>query len=135
MASSRIRRPTAQGFTLVELCITTTVVGILTALGVASWRGTVLRAHRAEARVALLRIQAMQELQYVNTLRYTDQLDTTTTDGGRYVLQISTSDDGQHYTARAMPMPGSTQAADAACAELSLTETGRLGGTSPECWP
>jgi type IV pilus assembly protein PilE len=134
-----------RGFTLIELCVATTIVGILTALSVTSWRTTVLRAHRAEARVALLRIQAAQERQYPDSLRYTADLELPPsaaglgiprlTDGGRYALTLAASQDGQHYLARAQPAAGSTQAMDRACTEFTLDETGRTRGSSPECWP
>ncbi len=131
-------RARQHGFTLIELCITTTIVGLLTAMGVASYRNALLRAHRNEARLALLEIHAAQERHYLTALRYTADLadlSTTTTAGSRYQLSLDTSEDGQRYTAHARPMPGSAQAADAACVTFSLGESGQRSGSSPECWP
>ena len=127
-----------RGFTLIELCITTTMVGILTAMSVASYRDAVLRARRSEARLALLEIHAAQERHYLSDMRYTEDLaslSAATTTGRRYRLSLETSADGQRYTARAVPVAGSPQAADTACREFTLGETGQRGGTSPECWP
>ncbi len=128
----------ARGFTLIELCITTMIVGLLTAMSLASYRSVLLREHRAEARLALLEIHAAQERHYLMRLRYAADLtalSATTTPGGRYRLSLDTSEDGQRYTARARPMLGSAQAADAACMTFSLGESGQRGGSSPECWP
>ncbi|MEY4760938.1 MAG: hypothetical protein RLZZ200_794 [Pseudomonadota bacterium] len=124
-----------RGFTLIELCITTTLAGLLTALGVASYRTVLLRAHRSEARIALLDIQAAQERHYLNALRYSPELEKTHSPGARYRLSIETDDAGQRYTARAVPSPDSSQAADTACTEFTLRESGQRGGSSPECWP
>ena len=134
------QRGTAQrlacGFTLIELCITTTVVGILTAVSVASYRSALLRAQRAEARLGLLGLQAALEREYLNSLRYSLPPDLPrTTPGGRYLLQLAVSADGQHFTARALPTPGTSQTADTACAAFTLTETGRTAATSADCWP
>ena len=136
---------TQRGFTLIELCITTTLVGILTAMGVASYRDALLRAHRNEARLALLEIHAAQERHYLNARRYAADLSGSATENGldlavtssgkRYQLSLDTADDGQRYIARATPAPGSAQSRDLACAEINLGESGQRGGSSPECWP
>jgi len=136
---------THRGFTLIELCITTLIVGILTAMGVASYLDVLLRAHRNEARLALLEIHAAQERHYLNAKRYAAELNGPATEDGlglagtssgkRYQLALDTSDDGQRYIARATPAPGSAQARDLACAEINLGKSGQRGGSSPECWP
>ena len=127
-----------RGFTLIELCVTTTLVGLLAATCVASYRNALLRAHRNEARLALLEIHAAQERHYLTALRYATDVATltaTVTPGGRYELSVETSEDGQRYTARARPLPGSIQANDVACMDFSLDESGARSGSSPDCWP
>jgi type IV pilus assembly protein PilE len=133
------------GFTLIETLVTTLILAILSSVAWASYRDVLLRAHRGEARAALLQLQAAQERHYLDHLRYSGQLDApprdgglglaTTTHEGRYALGLMLADDGQHYVAHARPAPGSPQAEDRHCASFSINESGETTATSQECWP
>jgi len=104
-----------------------------------------LRAHRGEARTALLQLQAAQERHYLDHLRYSGLLEAApdadglglaaTTQGGRYSLHLALADDGQHYVASARPASGSPQAADNTCGQFTITESGDTSATSAVCWP
>ena len=61
--------------------------------------------------LALLELQAAQEREYLNGLRYT-LLPTLprVTRGGRYSLSLVVSADGQHYRATAAPVPRTSAA-------------------------
>lgn len=135
----------SRGFTLVELLVALLIAAVLAALGWPSYRDVLLRAHRGEARIALLAVQAAQERHYLDHLRYTDQLDAAPesgglglaarTTGGRYLLGLALAADGQHYVAHAEAAPGSPQQADRSCAQLSIDEAGTTAATSAGCWP
>ncbi len=123
-----------RGYTLVELLACLLIVALLSAIALPGYRGVVLRAHRNEARLALLGIQAQQERDYIERHRYTDTLAATQSEGGRYELAITLSDDGQRYVARAQPHSGSDQAQDSACTLLSINESGDRTASSEACW-
>lgn len=124
----------AAGFTLIELLVALTVFAILSAIAWPGYAGIVHRAQRNDARLALLRLQHLQERHYATHLRYAGALgtagdaDTLVTsdrsDAGLYTLAVSTSEDGQRYTAIAMANPGGRQRRDEECQQLSIDQTG-----------
>jgi len=142
--SNRIALP-QRGFTLIETLTSALILAILSSIAWASYRDVLLRAHRGEARTALLQLQAAQERHYLDHLRYSGLLEAApdadglglaaTTPGGRYALRLALADDGQHYVASARPANGSPQAADNACGQFTITESGDTSATSPVCWP
>lgn len=147
------QRP-APGFTLIELLVALTVVAILSAIAWPGYAGIVHRAQRNDARLALLRLQHLQERHYATHLRYAGALGTTgdadtlatsdRSDAGLYTLTVSSSEDGQRYTAIARANPRGRQRGDSECQQLSIDQTGRRRsadaiGNSPEadvhrCW-
>jgi len=147
-------RRTAAGFTLVELLVALTVFAILSAIAWPGYAGIMHRAQRNDARLALLRLQHLQERHYATHLRYADRLgtadeaDTLVTadrsDAGLYTLAISASEDGQRYTAIALADPAGRQRRDHECRQLSIDQTGARrsaddtgnwsGGDPLRCW-
>jgi type IV pilus assembly protein PilE len=144
-ATRHCRSGATAGFTLIETMMTTLIFAILSSIAWASYGELLRRSHRGEARIALLRVHAAQERHYLDHLRYSGLLDAqpeagglglvSTTPGGRYLLELTLADDGQHYAASAQPVPGSPQAADIACARLTINESGETSATAAECWP
>ena len=134
-----------RGFTLIETLTSVLILAILSSIAWASYRDVLLRAHRGEARTALLQLQAAQERHYLDHLRYSGLLEAApdadglglaaTTQGGRYSLHLALTDDGQHYVASARPASGSPQAADNTCGQFTITESGDTSATSAVCWP
>lgn len=62
MSAHRSRaRTSQQGFTLIELVIVVAIVGILAAVAYPSYRESVLKGRRAEARAALMELMQQQE--------------------------------------------------------------------------
>jgi type IV pilus assembly protein PilE len=138
------------GFTLLELLVAMAIVALLAAVAWPGYAAIIQRAQRNDARLALLAIQHAEELHFQRFNRYTSALSAGRTDGGlgladrssagRYALGISTSDDGQHYTASATALPQGRQASDP-CAVFRIDEIGRrsaldtLGRDNTEvCW-
>lgn len=123
------------GFTLVELMVVLVIVAILSAVAWPGYGAILQRAHRGEARQALMRLQHLQETHYATHLRYAARLggesDPETlpaaqfSDNGSYLLSVRASEDGQRFTAVARASPGGRQARDADCLWLSVDETGQ----------
>ena len=124
-----------RGYTLVELLVCLLIVALLSGIALPGYRSVVLRAHRNEARLAWLGIQARQEHDYLELHRYTDALSASQSEGGRYELGITVTDDGQRYVASATPRRSSDQAQDRDCTLLSINESGDRTASSAACWP
>jgi type IV pilus assembly protein PilE len=142
-----------RGFSLIELLITVAVAAVIVAVAIPSYRNYVMRASRADATGALLRLAANQERFYLanNTYAGDDQmadappagLGISGTERGFYELEIAPHADGLQvgYTATATAVAGEDQAADVDCAVFSVNEQGLRkaedsGGTdnTERCW-
>lgn len=143
------------GVTLVELLAVMAVVAILATLAYPSFLKATQRAHRLDARLALQRIQYLQERHYAEHLRYAERLGGESgaadalamperTDSGSYVLSVTAGGDGQSFVALAAASHGGRQASDSDCQQFAVDEAGRrrsadAGGTwtgtdMHRCW-
>jgi type IV pilus assembly protein PilE len=133
-----------RGFTLLELLICMVIAGLLATIALPSWRGLVLRVHRSDATAALYALAAAQERYRLVHGRYADAaapappvgLGLGLSERGWYGLEVESSSPSR-FTASARAVPGSPQAADAACRILTIDETGKRGSVPepPEtCW-
>jgi type IV pilus assembly protein PilE len=124
------------GFTLIELLVAMAIVAILSALAWPGYGAIVQRAQRTDARLALLGMQHLQERHYATHLRYAARLGDTPdaetlatparSQGGHYLLSVTTSGDGQHFTAVARAASSDGQRRhDPGCEQLSVDEIGR----------
>jgi len=124
-----------RGVTLTELLIAMLIVALLTAAAWPGYGSVLQRTYRNDARIALLRIQHLQERHYAQHLRYASALgahaDAMTlvaaisSDGGHYTLSLSASGDGQQFTAMATAREDGRQHRDLSCRRLSVDETGQ----------
>ena len=134
------------GLTLIELMVVLLIVGILAAVAVPSYRQYVIRAHRTEAKTALLRLAANQERHYLQNNTYTDDLallgfGTGVSDNGVYTLSVPIADTTT-YQAIAVPTPGGglsdiDMSQDEACARFTIDTAGQRGAfPDPDgtCW-
>ncbi len=78
MKSGQTRKSRVRGFSLIELLIVVSIVGILVAFALPSYTQYMVRAGRTEASATLLAVMERQEQYYRNNLSYT----TTLTDLG-----------------------------------------------------
>ena len=131
------------GMTLIELMIVVLIIGILAAIAYPSYRQTVIKSNRTEAKVAMM--QAAQALEkcftrfgaYDNpgcaTFDDIGDADGKTTETEKYVLSFSEVSDVA-FTLRATPLGG--QAADTVCGNLELDQSGKraAGGDVKTCW-
>ncbi len=139
-------RRQSQGVTLLELMIVAVIVGILAIVAVPSYRQYVMRAHRAEAKTALMRLATNQERFYLQNNTYTDDLVALgfvggVSDQGVYTLAVPVADTDT-FQANAVPTPGggtngTSQVADVECASFSINAQGvRAAAPDPNtvCW-
>jgi len=147
------------GFTLVELMIVVTVVGILASVAVPSYTDYITRANRQAAQQVLMRVNTAQEQYFMDNKTYV----TTLADLSYGAWAIGVDADGDvvafgdadmkyavavananatasgtvvSYEARAFPW-GAQQARDSDCNVLILSSTGEesaTGAEADECW-
>lgn len=134
-----------QGFTLVELLIAMAVAAILAAIAYASYTAYMQRAHRSEAKTALLQDAAILERNFTTANRYDQDSGGTPTSGllitqvpasGTQVYQILVNNIGQQsFTLTAQPM-GSMANDDCGSFTLDNVGTQNVTGTATvaDCW-
>lgn len=128
-----------RGFTLIDLMITVTIVGILAAIAFPSYTDSVRKSRRAEAVVALNSLQLAQEKWRANNLSYAGLNElgiSASTESGYYTLAI-TNPTATAYTATATATSKGSQNADTGCTPLTVNQNGPVYGTSPNqrgCW-
>jgi type IV pilus assembly protein PilE len=137
-----------RGITLIELMTVIVIVSILASLAIPAYTQYMKRAHRAEAKTALLENSQFLERNFTVTNSYA-------TDGGgdeiseaslpvrqspkegasaKYDIQIE--NDATSYTLSAVPREGSRMEDDS-CGTLTLTNTGvkdSTKGDAQTCW-
>lgn len=138
----RIDRPRPpHGFTLVELCVVMTLVGLGVVAVWPSFQESLLRSRRADGIVALQRLQMAQEsfraLQgfYAPQLHNLGSAGAAISSDGQYRIEMQ-RDGAESYLARAVPREGSAVAADSRCGVLQLRVQGGLTQLLPStrCW-
>lgn len=141
---SEIRTPrqkrSQHGFTLIELMIVVSIVGILVAIALPRYEEYVQRTHLANAKNALLQTAQWMERSATAQGFYPPAAavppGVLTVEGDRYrTVTVVVSVDGANYTATAAPKGSQI---NNGCGSLTLTQSGARGrsGTLPvsECW-
>lgn len=138
------------GFTLIELMIVVTIMGILAAIAYPSYTQYVTRGKRSEGRAFLMDAAARQERRYSDNNQYTATIGA----GGLGIgdpaqcTQAGVQSENCHYTLTITGVAGTNQDytltatptfADAECGALTLNKAGvrTEGGTAAnvnDCW-
>ncbi len=131
------------GFTLIELMITVTIIGIVAAIAYPAYNQYVLRTHRQEGKDFLQKIANKQELYFASNNTYTIDLtqlgypaDPAISEHNYYSVAVDNPSVAcpiatcYSLTATAI----GSQARDATCPTLTLTSSGRKTAPDPECW-
>jgi len=135
------RRSRSSGFSLLELMIAVGIVGILASVALPSYRTSIVRAKRSEARTAMLDAAQFMQRFYAANNRYDTavlptNLQRSPAQGTQvYTIRIASGVTRTAYTLEAVPQ--GTMAGDK-CGNLSITSTGVRGKTGTEtlerCW-
>ena len=138
-------RSMQRGFTLIELMIVVTIVGLLAAVAIPGYGQYIRRAHRSEGMAALSGLAAAEERYYLSNNTYTTDIAgdlklSTTTEHGYYQMKV-TAADASAFAAIAVPASGSSQLDDTDCQEFSLNSAGSRtsknaasGDSTATCW-
>lgn len=136
-----------RGFTLIELMVSVAITAIIATVAVTSYTSFILKAHRAEAKSALLDLASLEE-RYLST---NNTYSITPTDlgyagaawpasgilvgSGYYVVQLptvvapavaagATPATPASFSITAIPAPGNQQVNDTACQSFTVTSAG-----------
>ena len=138
-------RAMQRGFTLIELMIVVTIIGLLAAVAIPGYGQYVRRAHRSEGMAALSALAAAQEKFYLSNNTYTTDITgdlkmSDVTEHGYYTLKV-TAADAAAFTAIAAPGSSSPQLEDTDCQVFTVNSAGSRtstnassGDSTADCW-
>lgn len=127
------------GFTFIEIAVALAVSALLAAFALPAMEGRMTAARRADATLALERVQLAQERYRALHGLYSDDAAalgvSLLSPEGLYALTLRTGP-ADSYAAVAQPSMGSVQGNDAECAEISLQVVQGFAtpGPSRRCW-
>ncbi len=124
-----------RGVTLIELITVMVVVAILASIAIPTYRNYLLRAHRSDAKAALLQVQTAEEKFLLQQNTYTANVTAAAPNGlgllaksesSYYDIGVALTNVGgvPGYTITAAPAAGGGQADDTKCASFTLNEQG-----------
>lgn len=126
------------GFTLIELMMALTIVGLIMAVAIPAYQSSLLKSRRGEARGALMDLANRMEKYYMENNSYANATvagvgaSATTAPNGYYTLAI-TAQSASAFTLVATPV-----STDSGCATFSLNSAGAKSftgtGTHSDCW-
>jgi type IV pilus assembly protein PilE len=144
-------RADTRGFTLVELMVVIVIVSILMAIAIPSYKNSIRKSRRTDAKTALLDLAGREERFFSTNGAYTNVAANLgypgwgagfAFGGGYYtmaqpVFGAGTAATVATFALQADPVAGSDQAKDTACASFRLNSTGvqsASGTATTDCW-
>jgi type IV pilus assembly protein PilE len=131
-------RTRASGFTLVELMVVISIIGILAAIAYPAYQQYVLRANRAEAKAILTETAQIMERYFTTNGTYVGGAlssavspKNATGSAVKYNISFTATPTATAFTVQAVP--SGTQTSDS-CGTLSLSYTGAQTPTTSGCW-
>lgn len=120
------------GFSLLELMVVLLIIGIISAIAIVSFTGSVSKSRRHEAQSVLHQLALQQEKHFITHQTYTDDIATwlTEIDTEYYDYSADTSTD-LGYVLRATAVDSQAQS-DGECAEITLNSIGQEHPSA--CW-
>jgi type IV pilus assembly protein PilE len=123
------------GFTLIELMVVISILGIIAAIAIPSYLETVRKGRRSDAKVTILKISQNLERCFSENNSYQvasgcTNFNNTNSDEGYYTITTAQNATTFDITATAK----GPQADDTHCATFTLDEAGAKGGTHSDCW-
>jgi type IV pilus assembly protein PilE len=131
-------RHPGSGFTLLELLVVMTLMGLLAALAVPTYQQYLQRNHRADAIQTLLATASCQQSIYAMEFRYDTRRCLPADPGGHYRFRIEPVDAASTSIFTVIASPLGVQVRDS-CQELLLDQSGWRGISGPDqlqrkCW-
>lgn len=133
-------RPLQSGFTLMEVLVATAIASTLALISWPSMQGQIVKSRRADGAAALQQVQIAQERHHALHGLYANDLGllgaASRSPEGLYRIQLDAASGADTYTAVAIALAGSSQAADGACTELTLRVEQGFAQLGPDrrCW-
>lgn len=135
------------GFTLLELMVTVTIIAVLAAIAYPAYQDQVMKTRRSAAAACLTEVSQFMERFYTTNLRYNTTtggvavaipvLQCRTDSAAHYTISFSGNPTATAYTVQAVPQ-GAQATRDTKCGTLTLNHAGaktKSGtGTVTECW-
>jgi len=135
------------GFTLIELVMVMAIVGVILSIALPSYKQSLYKARRAEAKTLLLDLANRQEQLMLDSSTYTTDLaqlgyseDKDKADDRLYSPKLNPCASGSIetcYLLTAIPLKDSSQEKDKNCTSFSLDSFGKktaTGDAKDECW-
>jgi type IV pilus assembly protein PilE len=140
-------RSATAGFTLMEVMIVVVIVGILMAIALPAYQGSLQKGRRSDAMSALLDASNRQQQFMLDQGRYTTDMQELgyaasprISEEGHYSISAAACSGGviaNCFELTATPVSGSPQSSDTRCTTFVLDSFGTrsaTGTTATECW-
>lgn len=130
------------GYTLIELLLTVTIVGILTAVGYSTYQNKMIEARRTEAKTKLMEVLQKEERYFNENNTYTNNVtqigysSPLYSDNNYYIITIAANLNGLSDGIILTATPQGVQSNDISCGNFILNSNGQktISGAGTNCW-